>query len=229
MSINNPAYAEWDLDSTARLLQSKFKDSAVFVIKPAEMLLNTFSIYKNFLNFDEDGRPEFSKDFGAIIHLVKLYQNAMNKVASEGDDTCKLSSEASCAGSVPVRLFGFSKGCVVINQLMFELETFKSSPLVKSFLDRLVAIYWLDGGHIGRKDAYITDEEILKSITSLNKELTVHVSAYQIKDINRPWIGKEEKKFVSKLKELGANIKEYQHFMNEPGSINNHWKVLTKV
>lgn len=222
MELYNPVYSEWNLEDTAKLLQSRFKDSAVFVIKPSTMLLNTFSIFENFLQFDEDGRPEFSSDFGAILHLSKLYENAKDKAVSCDKDTV-------CKGDLPIKLVGFSKGCVVLNQIMFELETFKNHPEVKVFLNNLHAIYWLDGGHIGRKDAYITDNSVLKSIADLHKELVVHVSAYQIKDINRPWIGREEKVFVEKLKELKANIREYQHFMNEEGSLNNHWKVLTKV
>ena len=233
MELYNPQYIEWDLETTAKLLQSKFKDSTVFVIKPSEMLLNTFSLYRNFLFFDENGRPHFSGTFGAFLHLVKLFENTKEKAVEENrtlkHNTCKISIEEACKGDLPVKLVGFSKGCVVINQLMFELEKLKVIPEVKAFLNHLSAIYWLDGGHVGRKDAYITETEVLKSIVALQKELVIHVSAYQIRDLNSRWIEREEKEFVTKLREMKADIKEFQHFMNEPGSLQNHWKVLTKV
>lgn len=227
MAVYNPEYAKWDLESTAILLQSKFANSSVFVIKPSEMLLNTFSIYRNFLSFDEDGRPEFMPNYGAIVHLAELYKNAQKK-ASENEDST-VAADEECTDNIPIKLVGFSKGCVVINQIMFELETFKDKPGVKEFLDRVSTIFWLDGGHIGRKDAYITDTKVLKTVVDLGKELVVHVTPYQIKDLNRRWIGKEEREFVDKLQELKANVREYQHFMNEPSCIANHWKVLTKI
>lgn len=216
----NIAYKEWNLESTAQLLQSRFSESAVFVIKPSKMLLNTFSIFKNFLKFDEDGRPEFSPDFGAFVHLAKLYKSAKAIAA----DVTTVDSDC-----VPVKLVGFSKGCLVLNQLMFELTNVKEHADVKPFLDQVEAMFWLDGGHTGCKDAYITDINVLKTIKDLGKQLVVHVTPYEVKDQNRPWIGREERHFVKKLQDLKANIKEYRHFMDEPGSIENHFNVLTKV
>ncbi|XP_045169618.2 mitochondrial protein C2orf69 homolog [Mercenaria mercenaria] len=225
----NKAYVEWNLESTAELLRSKFPDSTVFVIKPSDMLLKTFSIYKNFLNFDEDGKPEFTNDFGALVHLSKLYASALEKVgSSDVNGACSADSNI-CSDDVQVKIIGFSKGCVVLSQLMYELDHFKDDKNVKLFLDKVSAIYWLDGGHNGGVKGYITDNKVLKDIKKLEKDLFVLVTPYQIKCINRRWIGKEEAEFVKKLEALGAKIQEFRYFMDEPGSIENHFKVLTKV
>ncbi|WAQ94184.1 CB069-like protein [Mya arenaria] len=269
MNLYNPQYSTWDVESSAQIIHARFPDSAVFVVKPAQMLLNTFSIYKNFLNFDEDGRPEFNVDFGALIHLAKLYTNVVKQIEMSVSDGGfgKNSQENSASGdylvkseatvekgnddsicdrnsdisekcqlqkstadlSVPVRLMGFSKGCVVINQMVFELKAFKDDKDVRPFLDKVMAIYWLDGGHIGTNNAYITDYELLGDVVALNKELHVHVTPYQILDPNRPWIGIEETEFVQRLKNLKGNIHEFKHFMNMKPSIKNHFKVITQV
>ena len=229
MCVNNPAYDYWDLETTARIIQQKFPNSAVFVIKPSEMYLNTFSIYKNFLTFDEEGRPDFSFFCGAISHLKALYLNASKLM----DEECsvKTSSVENNPSKGPdskapeISLIGFSKGCVVLNQLMFELRLYQNAK--DEFLDWITSIYWLDGGHTGGNNAYITDDETLNNIVKLGKKLFVHVTPYQVNDPVRAWIGKEEAKFVEVLKQKGADITEKKHFTDEPASILNHFKVLT--
>lgn len=227
----NKNYAEWNLETTAELLHSKFQHSTIFVVKPAEMLINTFSIYRNFLRFDQDGRPEFTHDYGGLVHLAKLYRSAVGRLyKSEENGVCEGSVENSeCSSSIPVKLMGFSKGCVVLTQLMHELSSYKDNEEVQAFLKKVSAIYWLDGGHTGGVKAYITDDDILKEVAGLGKELFVLVTPYQIKDVNRKWIGREEAEFVKKLKALKANIREFRFYMDDPPSIDNHFKVLTKV
>ena len=212
------------------------------------MLLNTFSMYRNFLNFDEDRCPEFNADFGAVVHLTKLYHKAVqivekNNLHNVPLDMIEVKREEQCDISgdqvsklvnenrpmLPVRLIGFSKGCVVLNQIMFELKTFKEDPDVKQFLENIVAIYWLDGGHTGRQNAYITDYDILGDIVSLNKELFVHVTPYQVLDPNRPWIGIEEREFVLRLTHMKGKITEKRHFMSLRPSVKNHFNVIKQV
>jgi hypothetical protein len=225
----NKHYAEWDLESTGQLLRSQFPDSTVFVIKPSEMLLKTFSMYKNFLGFDEDGKPEFTSDFGALLHLAQLYSSVLeNEGKSDVNGVCSADSNV-CSYDAEVKILGFSKGCVVLNQLMYELDHFKDNKDVTTFLDKVTAIYWLDGGHNGGTKAYITDDEVLENIKNIDKKLYILVTPYQIKCINRRWIGREEADCIKKLKALGANVREFRFFMDTPGSIENHFNILTKV
>ena len=265
-------YSPWNIETTAKIILSKFTDSAVFVIKPAKMLLNTFSLYKNFLSFDEEGIPEFTKDFGALSHLHSLYNEAKHKMleielnnqvvntsndnsdrsclatgtqeegshlatGKQGEDKCLAtrSSESDIQehpvlnSAFPIKLVGFSKGCVVLNQLIHELDHTKDNENLKVFISNISEIYWLDGGHIGGQGAYITEDKKLQDLKNLGCKIVVHVTPYQINDPMRRWIGEEEEKFVNELKELKADITEYRHFMDEIGHIQNHFKVLTLI
>lgn len=248
MNLNMPLYSPWNLESTAKIILSKFPDAAVFVIKPAKMLLNTFSVYKNFLFFDEDGIPEFTKDFGALSHLHSLYKEAnlraleteLNDIevnGNHGEDSCQATKSGDkcfqeqpvldCA--IPLKLIGFSKGCVVLNQLIYELDHFKDDSSLNLLISSISEIYWLDGGHLGGLGAYITEDDKLINLKKLGCKMFVHVTPYQISDPRRKWIGEEEVIFVQKLQDLKANLVEYRHFMDEPGSIEKHFKVLTLI
>ena len=85
---------------------------------------------------------------------------------------------------------------------------------------------WLDGGHNGGKDIWITDKRLLKSLVDKNIKIDVRVTPYQVKNSNRPWIAKEEKLFTSTLHKLGADINRKLYFEDEPASIDNHFNVI---
>lgn len=87
-------------------------------------------------------------------------------------------------------------------------------------------MYWLDGGHSGEANTWITDEKYLYYLAKHIPSIKVHVTPYQIKDWTRPWIGKEEKIFVEKLKALGANVKVKVHFGDKDPSLFYHFKLL---
>lgn len=246
MNVNNPLYSQWNLESTAKVILSQFPDAAVFVIKPSKMLLNMLSVYENFLYFDDDGIPEFTKDFGALLHLESLYKEAKLRILNtklsdplvsdiHGEDSCQATGSGDkcfqeqpvLQEAVPLKLMGFSKGCVVLNQLIYELDTFKDNSSLNLFLANIVEIYWLDGGHLGGLGAYIVEDDKLNDLKKLECKLFIHVTPYQISDPRRKWIGEEEVIFVDKLKELKVDVVECRHFMDDPGSIENHFKVLT--
>ncbi|KAK3108452.1 hypothetical protein FSP39_008211 [Pinctada imbricata] len=222
-------YSPWNLEATAKILARRFPDSVVMVIKPAAMFLNMFSIFSNFLPFSNDGIPEIGGETESVGHLVRLYRNCL-----ETDRQARISNkvENACTDSIedifskPISLVGFSKGCVVLNQLMFDLDPNTQDEDQRKFIKNLKAVYWLDSGHVGDKNAWITDHEVLKKLKDLNLSLYVHVTPYQIRDSIRKWIGEEEEIFVQKLKDLGANITEKKHFFREKGSIENHFKIL---
>jgi hypothetical protein len=95
----------------------------------------------------------------------------------------------------------------VFSQIMFELSTANLPPDAASFSSKIKSVYWLDAGHNGRKDTWITNDFVLQKIVSTNIQLFIHVTPYQVKDLNRPWVGKEKKKFIQKLKSFHANFK----------------------
>ncbi|KAG7310156.1 hypothetical protein JYU34_004709 [Plutella xylostella] len=126
-------------------------------------------------------------------------------------------------------LVGFSKGCVVLNQLVHEFhhETTRETrdQSVMRFMDRIKCMYWLDGGHAGGRDTWLTSRPLLETLGRLNVKIYVHVSPYQVEDPSRPWIGREEKAFTGQLRKLGANISRYLHPTAAP-SLHSHFAVL---
>lgn len=68
-------------------------------------------------------------------------------------------------------LIGFSKGCVVLNQFLHEFHFYQNQKELNNdmgkFISRIKEIWWLDGGHPGKKDTWITDEKILESFIKM--------------------------------------------------------------
>ena len=137
---------------------------------------------------------------------------------------------------LPVTLIGFSKGCVVLNQLVHEMGNYLNEnsdskiddKKMESFLKQIKCIYWLDSGHSGERECWITDTELLKYLVQLKVDIFVHVSPHQMKCTQRPWISEEEREFVDYLRQMGIDVKETHHFSDQPRSLLNHFKILKR-
>ncbi|XP_063227881.1 mitochondrial protein C2orf69 homolog isoform X2 [Bacillus rossius redtenbacheri] len=128
-------------------------------------------------------------------------------------------------------LVGFSKGCVVLNQLIYEFHYLKTLTPDDETMMRLVSrirdMYWLDGGHVGGKNTWITSRSLLETLTRLGIRIHIHVTPYQVQDDKRPWIRKEEKTFGDLLRRLGAPVERTLHFENQVASLHTHFELLT--
>ncbi|XP_051009796.1 mitochondrial protein C2orf69 homolog [Acomys russatus] len=122
-------------------------------------------------------------------------------------------------------LIGFSKGCVVLNQLLFELKEAKKDKNVDAFIRSIRAMYWLDGGHSGGSNTWVTYPDVLKEFAQTGITVYTHVTPYQVHDPMRSWIGKEHRKFVQILGDLGVQVTSQIHFAKETPSIENHFRV----
>ncbi|KPI99500.1 UPF0565 protein C2orf69-like [Papilio xuthus] len=132
----------------------------------------------------------------------------------------------------PLTLVGFSKGCVVLNQFIYEFHYANTLTPGDDHMRRLMsgisAMYWLDGGHAGTKNTWLTARSLLETLARLNINIYVHVSPYQVEDEGRPWIGREERAFTALLRKLGAKVKRYLHEQpGAPHSLHMHFEVLT--
>ena len=68
---------------------------------------------------------------------------------------------------LPMKIVGFSKGCVVLNQFLYELPTMKSDDEdMVAFVRRVTDMYWLDGGHSGGSNTWVTDHTALTGRTT---------------------------------------------------------------
>ncbi|CAD7083822.1 unnamed protein product [Hermetia illucens] len=127
-------------------------------------------------------------------------------------------------------LIGFSKGCVVLNQFIYEFHYLKTltpddSTMIR-LLSRIREMYWLDGGHGGQKNTWITSRSLLETLTRLGINIHVHVTPYQVQDDRRPWIRKEEKIFTDMLRRLGAPVTRQLHFDSTAANLFTHFEVL---
>ncbi|CAF4817225.1 mitochondrial protein C2orf69 homolog [Pieris napi] len=157
------------------------------------------------------------------------------KGESDDDDTQASAAmrwrECLLLGESKVSVMGFSKGCVVLNQFIYEFHYAKTlTPWDKHmcrFIERIQSMWWLDGGHAGGKNTWITARSLLETLARLDVNVYVHVSPYQVNDEGRPWIGREEKTFSSLLHRLGAKIERYVHAEGSTRySLNTHFNVL---
>ncbi|XP_043651329.1 UPF0565 protein C2orf69 homolog isoform X1 [Drosophila teissieri] len=128
-------------------------------------------------------------------------------------------------------LIGFSKGCVVLNQFIYEFHYLKTLTPDDSSMCRLLSrisdMYWLDGGHGGQKNTWITSRSLLETLTRMaGMNIHVHLTPYQVQDDRRPWIRKEEKLFTEMLRRLNAPITRHLHYDNQPANLMTHFEVL---
>ncbi|XP_055901889.1 mitochondrial protein C2orf69 homolog isoform X2 [Eupeodes corollae] len=127
-------------------------------------------------------------------------------------------------------LIGFSKGCVVLNQFIYEFHYLKTltpddSTMIR-LLSRIKDMYWLDGGHGGQKNTWITSRSLLETLTRMGMNIHVHLTPYQVQDDRRPWIRKEEKIFTDMLRRLGAPITRRLHYESQTANLMTHFEVL---
>ena len=121
----------------------------------------------------------------------------------------------------------------MLNQLLYDFHALKTMSVEDKeaptkLFSSISKMCWLDGGHNGGKLTWPTDKSILKSFadeSSINVD--VRVTPYQVKDVMRPWIGKEEKVFSSTFRQLAASrLARSIHFVEDEPSLVNHFRVI---
>ncbi|XP_058443214.1 mitochondrial protein C2orf69 homolog [Malaya genurostris] len=193
---------------------------------------------------------EGSQDMDLDVHPSDLQNNATATAATTNASTSASIVSSNNASSADINellwwrenlnldkanlaLMGFSKGCVVLNQFIYEFHYYKTLTPDDSTMMRLVSrikdMYWLDGGHGGGKNTWITSRSLLETLCRLGISVHVHVTPYQIQDDHRPWIRKEEKAFTDLLKRLGAPFDRHL-YPSEANSTNlfTHFEVLNR-
>lgn len=230
-------YVKWSLDNVAsNILRPAFPDRDVLVVRPSRFERATFSCFDNFVQSNWNGAPTHLRDPG---HLESLSQLS-GILASLQDLLCSEGSTESgdLRGSRKI-LIGFSKGVVVLNQILHEIAALRDltsdqaqlsdeQEKLLEFSRTISAMSWLDGGHNGGKDTWLTDHKILQAVVSHGMKVDVRVTPYQVSDDRRPWIGKEEKKFSSFLfREMGKDrFRRQMFYAEEEPCLDNHFRIL---
>ena len=113
-------WSPWCLENTCSLLQTKFPNSAIWIVRPSRMLRSLFSCFHNFVQSSLVGVPTYSPAYGALPQIERLLSDACYKVHKWG----KLKMELRSTILLPIVMVGFSKGCVVLNQILHELVNY---------------------------------------------------------------------------------------------------------
>ncbi|XP_040005331.1 UPF0565 protein C2orf69 homolog [Xiphias gladius] len=221
-------WLSWSLEQVAFTLGRRFPDQYVWVVRASRMYLHKFSCYHNFVESNMFGAPEhstYSPDFGAFRHLRALLSHGMERA----DLPNPLQPEGGADGipsGFSLALVGFSKGCVVLNQMVYELGGARADPQMSPFIKCVSAMYWLDGGHPGGSETWVTDKQVLKELAASGVSIHAHVTPYEVCDPMRAWVGREHGHFIKTLEEFGACPSKKLHFEDEPPSIENHFRVI---
>lgn len=218
-------WLNWSLERVALILGRRFPLHHIWIIRASQMYLHKFSSYQNFVESNLFGAPEHSSDYGALRHLRCLLSNGMER-ANLSNLLPPLGSATPLPPGFSLTIVGFSKGCVVLNQMVYELPAAKTDPELSPFLERVTDMYWLDGGHPGGSETWVTDKSALAELAKSNVALHAHVTPYEVHDPMRAWVGHEHKRFIQTLEELGAKLSHKLHFEDEPASIENHFRVI---
>lgn len=77
---HNKKWKQWNLESTARILEKRFPYSFVWVVRPSWYHLNTFACYQNFVDANMFGVPDHrNHEYGALYHLRALLEDSVKQ------------------------------------------------------------------------------------------------------------------------------------------------------
>uniref|UniRef100_A0A665WL04 Chromosome 2 open reading frame 69 n=1 Tax=Echeneis naucrates TaxID=173247 RepID=A0A665WL04_ECHNA len=218
----------WSLEQVAFILGRRFPDRYIWVIRASRMYLHKFSCYHNFVESNMFGAPEhlpYIPDSGAFHHLRALLSHGMERANLPNPLQLQGGADSIPSG-FSLTLVGFSKGCVVLNQMVYELGGARADPQISPFIKCISSMYWLDGGHPGGSETWVTDKLVLKELAASGVSVHAHVTPYEVCDPMRAWVGREHGQFIKTLEEFGACPSKKLHFEDEPPSIDNHFRVI---
>ncbi|XP_049584901.1 mitochondrial protein C2orf69 homolog [Syngnathus scovelli] len=215
----------WSLEQVGVALGRRFPGHHVWVVRASRMHLHKFSSYRNFVESNLFGAPQhgpYSPDGGALRQLRSLLVHGMERAGLPNT----IRPPGGASGKFSLTLVGFSKGCVVLNQVVHELAGALADPGLSDFAASLSDMFWLDGGHPGGSETWVTDRRLLGQLAASGIGLHAHVTPYEVRDPARAWVGREHAAFVKTLEEFGARLCHKIHFADEPPSIENHFGVI---
>jgi len=173
-SKENRRYQRWNLVSTGEILCRRFLDSSIVIIRPNEMIDGTFSRFSNFVSSTTEYGDPISYDTTNLIGLHHL--RALNEQISQQTTS-------------DITLVGFSKGCIVLNQILHELTALrmmKTENDLSKFVSRIRRFIWLDGGHNNGERVMIwpTDDNLISTLSYYQIQIEIYVTPFQINSSN---------------------------------------------
>ncbi|CAN6460224.1 unnamed protein product [Victoria cruziana] len=214
-----------DLQNIASILVSKLGVRVNAWVVEAPLFSGPFAVYKELIpTINSRGEPaSYVPDgFPAMSSLQLLLFNCLQKVkkiASSDEETCStdrrsIPASATCPRTI---LLGFSKGGVVLNQLLTELASYNRQEnhrlqdhshilpcSMDEFFKSIVEFHYIDVG-LNCPGAYPTDHTVIHNTRKFAEannavRFVVHGTPRQWSDRRRPWIREDKDKFVHQLR-----------------------------
>lgn len=191
----------------------------------ASLCLTPSKTLQDFIpSINEWGEPSSynPSGFPASSSVVQLISNCLIKVKNEIGEHQKdmmeaklTATESTCPKTI---ILGFSKGGIVLNQLVTELastiNTKENLPNIsanqvipfskESFLDSITEVHFVDVG-LNSPGAYLTNKETIKKLATRAEhkassiQFIIHGTPRQWNDKSRPWIRDEKDTLVRLL------------------------------
>ena len=250
LSRENRKYQRWNLVSTGEILSRRFPDSSIVIIRPNEMKDGIFSRlneinlsfylfiifhlrFSNFVPKTTDYGDPISYDTTNLIGLHHLHELDKQIIKSSKFDNYLIFiflNSILFRSSSDIILIGFSKGCVVLNQLLHELTSLRMMKIdneLSKFVPRIRKFIWLDGGHNNGERIMIwpTDENLLLTFAHFQIEVEIYVTPFQINSMN-PYKHNHTEQYKKFSQLLPCQTINKMFFDNEKPSIDKHFELL---
>ena len=213
--------------------RSEFAASALFVLEPG--CVDPFAIYDNILPYGsltECGDPQAGRYEGTGGAAARAINAAVMTAWAHA------AMDGICA-TLPVLAIGFSKGGVVLNQILAELaqepaedEMDEAEAEASGWLRRLRQVHYLDVG-VQTAGAHLTQRELIAALgrraatagTPL-PAICVHGTPRQWRDPSRPSIRGEMILSVDLMREAGLQVHAHEYLEHEPRSMAMHFDIV---
>ncbi|XP_055346879.1 mitochondrial protein C2orf69 homolog [Paramacrobiotus metropolitanus] len=213
------AYLAWSLENTATLLSSKFPDHLIVAVRPARKQDLVFSCFDNFVQSTAEISPsEYDPQYGASQHLDRLLSSLQNLLRSTFQE---------------LYIVGFSKGCVILNQLLHEAPHIldKDGSAGLPVLSKVKKLYYLDSGHASTVDFWVTDDQAVHAFVNLTSLDAVHIcnTPYQTERPGRPYYKLQLNLFADICRNLKVLKQQILLFGSKPFdqvTLEDHFQVL---
>lgn len=78
--VDNKKWKQWNLEATAKLLERRYPNSFIWVVRPSRYHLSTFACYQNFVEVNMFGVPDHrNHSYGALKHLSSVLESAVKR------------------------------------------------------------------------------------------------------------------------------------------------------
>ncbi|CAA7050637.1 unnamed protein product [Microthlaspi erraticum] len=243
----------YDLQKVAEIIVSKFGNSVNAWVVEASLYNGPFAIYKDFVpSVNRCGEPKSYSPIGfpASSSIVSLLSTFLHEVLSSSKSLTLINPVESADHHCPRTIvLGFSKGGVVMNQLLSEMSFLEETstgiherneiiPASKeSFLNSISEVHYIDVG-LNNFRAYITDQNVVHRISQRLAQganmlrVVLHGTPRQWCDEQRGWILKEKDELVRLLKSEGEcsggklEVHERFYFGDRVADLQMHFEII---